>query len=205
VILRDHKVIFIHVPKCAGTTVTVSICGTDWDEVDPATKHFTARETRRRYGRDLWDSSFRFSVVRNPLDRMVSLFVMLHLVKPELEFEPFIRQVCSPQGLWLVKGRQSVAMHRTACQYLCDEDGSLMVDFVARQENMAEDFEEIIRRSGVGHRVLLHAMKGDYQRDRDYWYSPETRRLVLEHFAEDFLRFGYDPEGRDQPGTGTPG
>merc|ERR1712146_625110 len=61
--------IFVHVPKCAGT----SIEGLLYNVKIPASQHFTARELRR-----MWPSKFKalpsFAILRNPLERAISAY-----------------------------------------------------------------------------------------------------------------------------------
>lgn len=61
--------VFIHVPKCAGQSIGLSLYGC-------TVHHFTASAIMKRYPK-LFFSSFKFAVVRDPLDRYLSAFSYL--------------------------------------------------------------------------------------------------------------------------------
>src|SRR5262249_27422070 len=70
-ISHEHRCILIHIPRCAGTSIERWICGADWWTIEPETKHLLASQARLLY-REHWDHYFKFSVVRAPIDRMIS-------------------------------------------------------------------------------------------------------------------------------------
>ena len=59
-------VVFVHVPKAAGTSVATATIGR-------RAGHFTAAEIRAAMG-PAFDRMFTFSVVRNPMDRLASAY-----------------------------------------------------------------------------------------------------------------------------------
>jgi hypothetical protein len=191
--LLDKKVLFIHIPKCAGTSIEVFFAGKDWSEISPRTKHLTAREALKRYGRDIWDACFKFSIVRNPWARYLSYFNflrqrdLLRRGKSRLQFEPWIRRVCR----WGLRD-SGIRVERSMSEYLVGRDGELMVDFVGRVENLGEDFRTIVERVGVPPGPLRREMATQYDRDYRKWYTPELRDVVGERYREDIERFGYD-------------
>ncbi len=71
-ISHKYKCIYIHVQGTGGTSVENWICGNDWWHIEPKTKHLLASQAKKMY-KKYWDEYFKFSIVRNPFDRMVSL------------------------------------------------------------------------------------------------------------------------------------
>lgn len=71
----DHtnKVIFIHIPRCAGTTIERMFLGSDFWDINPVMKHATASVYRKFYAR-YWDDYYKFAIVRNPYDRYRSMW-----------------------------------------------------------------------------------------------------------------------------------
>src|SRR5262245_52708539 len=73
---------FIHVPKCAGTSVKAVLrrCGFDFvtldTQMDDVRSGFYKRGTAARMHRHIdaarWTRGFKFAVCRNPYDRLVS-------------------------------------------------------------------------------------------------------------------------------------
>ncbi|GJD74690.1 sulfotransferase family 2 domain-containing protein [Methylobacterium goesingense] len=68
---HDHKCIFIHIPRTAGSSIEQWISGQDWWNVNPSTKHLVASQAKSIYA-DYWDDYFKFSVVRDPVSRVLS-------------------------------------------------------------------------------------------------------------------------------------
>jgi hypothetical protein len=97
IILYDEKIIFIHIPKCGGTSISHSldfdarwndlfIGGTEYGESDEILiwsrryglrKHSTASEIKKALGDDAYQAFMKIAVVRNPIDRFVSAYNFL--------------------------------------------------------------------------------------------------------------------------------
>ena len=65
------KCIFVHIPRCAGSSIETWLCGTDWWNIDPKTKHLLASQAFALY-QDYWDEYYKFSIVRHPYSRVAS-------------------------------------------------------------------------------------------------------------------------------------
>lgn len=64
-IIHDYKLIFIHIPKCAGRSISDAF-GLSFD-------HYTAA-FYKQHQPELWQEYRKFTIVRNPLDRFVSMY-----------------------------------------------------------------------------------------------------------------------------------
>ena len=71
-ISHRYKCIFIHIPRCGGTSIEHWIEGTDWWNVDPCSKHLLASQARELYAQ-YWDTYFKFAFVREPEARTRSM------------------------------------------------------------------------------------------------------------------------------------
>src|SRR5277367_3572186 len=100
--------VFIHIPKCGGTSMTyalshltqyndLEIGGTEFGQIVNALyhrrfglwKHSFAHEIRSVIGQPLWARYYKFAVVRNPYARAISTY--RHLKHRAAE-KPFISQ-----------------------------------------------------------------------------------------------------------------
>ena len=69
---HKFKCIFIHIP-CAGvTSIENWICGKDYWNIDNKEKHLLSCQAKEMYA-EYWDEYFKFSIVRNPYRRTVSM------------------------------------------------------------------------------------------------------------------------------------
>ncbi|TCK31128.1 sulfotransferase family protein [Ancylobacter aquaticus] len=205
---HERKIIFVHIQKTGGTSITAHF----GLPAELPEKHFTARELRDLYGRAQWDTYFTFSVVRNPWDRLVSWWSMIdahragwqrggrlnafqtYVLERATTFEEFLAH-CGDE-VRDSDGAKSIYLNQI--DYLVDETGALMVDRVCRFERLAEDFREVMDRTGIPGPlpVVNTSRRGDYRR----YYTDETRALVAQIYARDiaFFGFGFD-DGRIAP------
>ncbi len=70
-ISHEHRCIFIHIPRTAGTLIEQWVFGVDWWDEQPRTKHLIASQAKRIYA-DHWDDYFKFAFVRDPIARVAS-------------------------------------------------------------------------------------------------------------------------------------
>jgi hypothetical protein len=62
---KHGSYIFIHINKTAGTSI-IDVIG------KPFRKHLTSKEVIKVIGQKKWDAAYKFAVVRNPWDKVVS-------------------------------------------------------------------------------------------------------------------------------------
>jgi hypothetical protein len=75
-ICHRNKLIFIHLPKCAGTSIEVAFTGGSWGQGElHREQHLTAVEAQELYGDDIFDSYFKFTIVRNPWDLLIAYYL----------------------------------------------------------------------------------------------------------------------------------
>jgi hypothetical protein len=187
-----YRCLFVHVPKAAGISVAQSLFGCK------AGGHRSLTRYRVALGSSFVDRSFKFTVVRNPWDRLVSAYFFLKNggMTPRdaywsqrylAGFDCFDDFVTG----WLTPARAQRQQHLVPqCRYLAGRDGRIGVDCVGRFENLAEDFGRIARRLGIsaGLAELNRSRHDDY---RDY-YSERSRRIVGEVYGEDVRALGYE-------------
>ena len=102
VILRNRKLVYIHIHKTGGETVEQSLTQIekpndiildakhpdvtdDFQQRFGLNKHSTALEVARTLGLDIWDTHFSWATVRNPYARMASVYgYMAAISEPRL-------------------------------------------------------------------------------------------------------------------------
>ena len=165
---------------------------------NPFYPHMTPRETRDLFRRFGWDfEGYRkFTFVRSPWSRLVSLYEHIRRGVPDLEpFSSWLETV-SPEGAggggaleqrWRRYGAYSLD------SYVSDEGGAWLVDRVIRLEDIDRELLPYLAELGLpisqGERIL-HRNDGGIT-DYTSYYTDESIRLVERLYREDIERFGY--------------
>jgi hypothetical protein len=117
-----------------------------------------------------------------------------HLMSHIETFDQFIRWKLDPTRPYQFHVDTSIELQS---DYVIDLHGKVLVDFIGRYENLADDFVEACRRIGVPPPGLLHKRQAtDRKKDYRSYYSDELAELVAKHFEPDIRIFGYkfDPD-----------
>ncbi|MEO3937152.1 sulfotransferase family 2 domain-containing protein [Dermatophilaceae bacterium Soc4.6] len=149
-------------------------------------KHMNAREFERLFAwRRAVTGMHRVAVVRNPWDRMVSVYHYQRQTVPqshdrarELDFRDYV-----------LRGGQGSAF-TTFTDFAGDGSGELKVDTVLRVETLDDDFAALCAARGLTGISLPRkntSARGDYRE----LYDDDTREAVGRAFAADIERFGY--------------
>jgi len=191
----EHRCIFVHIPKCAGLSVSHSLFGCQ------AGNHLTVSEYRKAFSRSEFASYFKFTFVRNPWDRLVSIYYYLkdggrgagdqrwaeRLLGPYDSFEAFVMNFITEENI------QDAFHLRPQYQFLCQTKRSRPeVDFVGRFERLEQDFALVCAALSID-RPLQSRNRGR-SRPAGYRsaYTPPMVDAVATAYARDIELFGYD-------------
>jgi chondroitin 4-sulfotransferase 11 len=94
-----------------------------------------------------------------------------------------------------VDGKRSFMYNQL--DYIADENGEIIVDFVGKYENLAHDISAVLKALRVENRPLPHVNKSQHRHYSEY-YTEETKNLVAERYSRDIKFFGYQFEGSSQ-------
>ena len=196
-----HKTIFVHIPKCAGQSVEAAFCadlGLDWErhrhllgcmqrpgswskDLPPRLAHLTAHDyvAKQFCPREMFADYFKFAVVRDPVERLISTWRYLPV---KLGFSEFV-EVRLPERM-----AEDHFFLRTQKAYLCDpETGALLVDEVVPFSELHARWPDIAERAG------LKAPLGHRNRAPDAKPRPDVtdadRRRIQDIYADDYAFF----------------
>lgn len=150
--------------------------------------HLPAQVAAEALGMETWNRLYRFSIVRNPFERVVSLYVFLRQNGKMLqtEFPDYVASLVSGKGF------DYHGHYLDNCGYLYDEQDQLMVSEVFRFEQREQVMPLVAAKTGCPE--LAEPAKATYQTNRKHYsayYDATSRRQVENHYALDLERFGY--------------
>lgn len=193
-ICHKHKCIFIHIPRCAGTSIESAIVGRDWWNICKEQKHIYASVAKRIYHK-YWEEYFKFTIIRNPWDRVVSLskyswFYGVHIRNEQVNLNQYIKKF--PEGE--IDPRCELPLpdephigSSVYANYMNEE-----LDYIGEFENLHEDWKYIQDAIGCN-KQLPHAEKNKRSNCKHYteYYDSHTRQLVASKYATDIDIFNY--------------
>jgi chondroitin 4-sulfotransferase 11 len=212
---HERQLIFMHLPKCGGTSIECALSGSGWhDPARRAEQHLTAGETRARYGAGVFDRYFKFAVVRNPWDLLVAYYTWG--CSGLRGSWPWLLRWGRAWGHPFDRTRARLVRRPAFAEYLADVpghnqrlgfsfsgadltrqrdslsiDGEIAVDAVLRFERLREDFDAVCERTGLGRIDLPHKLRSRRRRHYSAFYPPELRDRVGRDYADDVQAFGY--------------
>lgn len=183
---ENGSYIFIHINKTAGTSIGRAIGLA-------AKNHLTAKEIIAKTGRQDWNTAYKFTFVRNPWDKVVSLYEYRYR-KNKTEIAS--RGITFTQWLSLTHGQdpdpfyyQNIKSFQPQVEWLKDDEGNITTDFIGKFESIRTDFEKI--KQAIGTKAELpHLNATDRSNYKDY-YTDETREIVAAWYHEDIKFLGY--------------
>lgn len=145
----------------------------------------------RQIAHDTFSSFFKFSLVRNPWARVVSMYFRREGVQTRstVSFADFCRNhhFASDTCFYPTK-------HDNQIDWVTDEKGDVIVDMVVRLEDLAEKRAELLERSG-GRVELEMGMKNNNRisKSKNYQdvYDAETKGIIASRFEKDIDAFKY--------------
>ncbi|MBZ0172508.1 MAG: sulfotransferase family protein, partial [Phycisphaerales bacterium] len=140
-----------------------------------------------------FDAYFKFGFVRNPWDRVVSLFSRKERGRElgPAGWDEFVE--------WIEHASDTCvhpSVHRNQLDWFVDERGEVIADFIGRFENLSADFATICDRLGLPAPALPHEKKNTAGRKHfSEYYTPAQQDLIAEKFKVDIEHFGYTFDG----------
>ena len=182
-----RDVVFIHVPRTAGTSIRHAL------RMGTGVLHTPARQLRRELGAARWSTAFTFAFVRNPWTRALSLYRKLRPSGSPADFRG-----------WAARGfpapeRDGICVSAPMTELLMDSH-QMLVEWVGRYENLERQWPELRARLEVGWPYSLPDRLPHVNSCRPCaplgWYDRETADRVADHYCRDLSYFSYsEPPG----------
>jgi len=231
-ISHPDKCIFVHIPKAAGQSIEavfVQRMGLTWSQREalllrpnnqpelgpPRLAHLLAREyvDKGYITPGLFEQYFKFTFVRNPWSRLVSEYNYrrsLGAKNYQKSFRHFVlTHFPTPQDDDHCQAKDFYRHIVPQSQFLYDEKGKCLVDFVGKFEHLQEDFNTVCQQLAINTITLTHKNKTP-QKNRLFallplllepklvkhkhyseYYDDDTYALVERFYQEDIDNFHY--------------
>jgi hypothetical protein len=199
----QKRFLFVHIPKTAGNSIQSVLRDYSEDELvalrgeqdgverfglrNPKyklKKHSTLADYRAALGETEFGNLYKFTCVRNPWDRMISLY-----------FTP----TQNAAGWDRKKFRHLIVKALPVSDYLRlnerENESFENVDYILRFENLEDDFLSLCAALDISPVVLPKYNRSNREHYSKY-YDVELRELVRARFAAEIKRFGYTFEQR---------
>ena len=200
--LFQKKIFFVHIPKTAGTSISSAILATNKYNLSfLPTEHASAIQIIDYIGKN-YKKYYSFSFVRNPYDRLNSLYHFLcqknlfpekgenwdqdNLIK--MGFKAWLLET----NFWppYTKGIGPSFQKRSQCYFLSDENNHILVNDVFKYENLINDLNILSKKIDINFDELPQT-KVTVRDNYKYEYCDETIDFVKQFHGEDLDRFGY--------------
>ncbi|TVP61456.1 MAG: sulfotransferase family protein [Nodularia sp. (in: Bacteria)] len=165
-ISHRHKFIFVHIPKCGGTSIEKALCTfTKLDLMNPRLlseeeikeknlllggslhrleRHLSAIEIKTLIEKQEFEDYFKFSIVRNPFSRLVSFYnFVLKNKNPDhtkLQVKLVLNSVNFKDFVTCALQTEQMDLFFNQYKYICDETQNNLMNFTGKLENLSEDF-----------------------------------------------------------------
>jgi hypothetical protein len=182
---RIANFILIHINKTGGSSIEKAL-GL------PQQYHLTALEIKNKIRDKRWNKKFKFAFVRNPWDKVVSHYSYRYkrnvnnMKDDNIDFKKWVKLTYRDKN---PKYYHNPKMYAPQMDWICNEKGEIIIDFVGRFEKLNDDFQKvckIIRKN----KELPHLRKSSHKHYSEY-YDEETKKIIEKIFEKDIKEFGY--------------
>lgn len=206
IVVYKYKFIYLSIPKVACSSlkaVFANLLNKNEGDVHDLNKfNFVEIEN---INDKRFEKYFKFAFVRNPWDRVVSLylnkisnplggksishrgeelFYKYRWWKKSMSFKDFVIAISKTPDIY------SELHFKSQHNFIYDKKGNLLADFIGRFENLDKDFDHVCRKINIPKVNIPH----DNSTTRNHYstyYNKETKKLIAERYKKDIRLFGY--------------
>jgi hypothetical protein len=183
-----YKCIFVHIPKCAGTSIKKSLFSNKMHGHMPISFYEKAHP-------EFHKEAFKFTFVRNPISRAYSAYRYIkfsnkgreakykHLINKYDDFDSLVINWLNPENA------KKIHFFNPQYEYLINSFGEISVDFIGKQESIETDFLKIQEILGVVEN-LKH--ENPSSGENLTVFKKQTIDILNEVYKKDFELFGYE-------------
>jgi chondroitin 4-sulfotransferase 11 len=189
-ISHTHQFIFVHVPRTGGSSFELAagqpinsdsktrlLGNTDFPE-----KHKTFEYYRTTYPIE-FDNYYKFTIVRNPFDRIVSQWFWRATVIKD-------QQGVSLKEFIISRPDSSLYYKKFKLSGFSILDSLKQFDYIGRFEDIHNTYRHLYKTFNIHRNDVIHSNKTCHSCYKDY-YTDETIELVNKKYCQDLELFNY--------------
>jgi Sulfotransferase family len=178
--------IFVHINKTAGTSVS-KVIGVK------KVRHLTVKDIINQIGFEKWNSAYKFSIVRNPWDKVVSQYKYRErtnqtgMGKRKIGFNDWVQKTLGEN-----KDRfyyDEPKMFLPQVEWLKNYSGEIELNEIFRFENLNATIGKLSE--VLGFKVVLPHLNKTPGTPYKEFYNEKTVEIVADWYKEDLDFFGY--------------
>jgi hypothetical protein len=188
IISHNLKLIFIHVHRTGGTSLTNILKQKLSDNFTVLSQHENGKTLEPTF-LEKYNDYFTLGFTRNPWDRILSWYSLLHfndqksLAEERKRFEKFIELDCAIDFT-------KQFFHYNSLDYFSNKNGKLIVDKIFYYEDYENEIEVLFNKFNLSLTeipVINETSKKNYKE----YYTDKSRRLIAEKCKKDIQYFNY--------------
>lgn len=170
--------------------------------------HMSAQKIRKKTGDEVWNNYFKFCVIRNPFDKLVSLFHQREKSINKLKrisrnirsrnFNKVVEVAFPTTGSKVERFRYWVknVIKGNIDRGIYTIDGSICMDYFIRFEDLENGVKQVCNNLDIPYEPSYLPNLKKSKRDKNItireYYDSESIEIVKKRFEFEFREFGYD-------------
>lgn len=214
---HERKAIFIHIPKTGGTSIEQLIWPVEQGRSEAdlwmgfkdkfhnkhqtgGLQHLLATQVRQELGSAVFDSYFKFCIVRDPWSKAISQFKYMKRRPDLMSFVGMLEGDCFKRYLSLIQRKEHVQW-MPQYRFIFDDNGENLVDYIGRFESLECEAKRVLAVLNVPFVGLPHLNKGGQVSALEQ--DAEARELVAHIYRKDIVCFNYQQSPELSKASGT--
>ena len=148
--------------------------------------HIKCSEIKPVLDDKIWNEFFKFAVVRNPWDKYISFCAFMNRKNDDFVKDPkkIVHDIIDRP-----KAKQRI-LFRPQYEFLCDEHGDIMVDYVGKFEELQKVYDHVAQEIKV-ETSKLEEINSSVHEHYSIYYDDELKEKVAQFYQRDIELFNY--------------
>ena len=147
-----------------------------------------SRKKRRQAGDQQFESYYKFGFVRNPWDRVVSLYLRKEglQMRDKMTFDEFVD--------WIKYSSSTCnhpVPHTNQLDWLIDPHGNILMDYTGKLETLSDDWKITSKWLSIK-AELPHKYRNSDKKHYSEYYNEKTKEIMRKKFIIDIELFEYE-------------